>query len=158
LALHKAATRSAAAVKPRQSLGSDAGLFSSVRLRRRRPSRARLGSSNRSRQQPEEDQRQKEKTGDGRGGDLQGFHAHPRFLAVSLGDFQRQTESKPAEVEAAIRNSSWQPAELGRLECRKDFPYGRDWNGEFYATKQVRPVFVDEAAEIVVVTVHTYYF
>jgi len=47
---------------------------------------------------------------------------------------------------------------LGRLECRKDFPYGRDWNGSFYATKQVRPVFVDEAAEIVVVTVYTYYF
>jgi hypothetical protein len=47
---------------------------------------------------------------------------------------------------------------LGRLECRKDFPYGRDWNGSFYATKQVRPVFVDEAAEIVVVTVYTSYF
>ena len=46
----------------------------------------------------------------------------------------------------------------GRLECRKDFPHGRDWNGKFYATKQVRPVFVDEAAEIVVVTVYTYYF
>ena len=63
-----------------------------------------------------------------------------------------------AEVEAAIRTSPWQPAELGRLECRKDFPYGRDWNGNVYATKQVRPVFVDEAAEIVVVTVYTYYF
>ena len=63
-----------------------------------------------------------------------------------------------AEVEAAIRTSPWQPAELGRLECRKDFSYGSDWNGKFYATKQVRPVFVDEAAEIVVVTVYTYYF
>jgi hypothetical protein len=63
-----------------------------------------------------------------------------------------------AEVEDAIRTSPWQPAELGRLECRKDFPHGRDWNGKFYATKQVRPVFVDEAAEIVVVTVYTYYF
>jgi len=27
-----------------------------------------------------------------------------------------------------------------------------------YATKQVRPVFVEEATEIVVVTVYTYYF
>lgn len=27
-----------------------------------------------------------------------------------------------------------------------------------YATKQVRPVFVDEANEIVVITVYTYYF
>jgi hypothetical protein len=47
---------------------------------------------------------------------------------------------------------------LGRLEYRKDFPYGRDWNGKLYPTKQLRPVFVDEAAEIGVVTVYTYYF
>ena len=62
------------------------------------------------------------------------------------------------EVEATIRSSPWQPAELGRLECRKSFPHGGDWNGKSYATKQVRPVFVEEAAEIVVVTVYTYYF
>jgi ABC-type glucose/galactose transport system permease subunit len=31
-------------------------------------------------------------------------------------------------------------------------------NGEVYATKQVRPIFVEEAGEIVVVTVYTYYF
>jgi hypothetical protein len=41
---------------------------------------------------------------------------------------------------------------LGRLECRKDFAYGQDWNGRLYTTKQVRPIFVDEAHEIVVVT------
>ena len=63
-----------------------------------------------------------------------------------------------AEVENAIGTAAWQPAELGRLNCRKDFPYGKDWNGKVYATKQVRPVFVEEAAEIVVVTVYTYYF
>lgn len=63
-----------------------------------------------------------------------------------------------AEVEETIRTSRWDPAELGRLECRKDFPYGSNWNGSFYATKQVRPVFVEEATEVVVVTVYTYYF
>ncbi len=63
-----------------------------------------------------------------------------------------------AEVEDAIRTAAWQPAELGRLDCRKDLPYGKDWNGKTYATKQVRPVFVEEATEIVVVTVYTYYF
>jgi hypothetical protein len=62
------------------------------------------------------------------------------------------------EVIEAIRTSSWQPAELGRLECRKDFPYGREWNGKFYKTKQVRPVFVEEADEIVIVTVYSYFF
>ena len=49
-------------------------------------------------------------------------------------------------------------AELGRLECRKDFDYRKEWNTKFYATKQVRPVFVEEASELVVVTVYTYYF
>jgi hypothetical protein len=63
-----------------------------------------------------------------------------------------------AEVEEAIRTIPWDAAELGRLDCRKDFPYSREWNGKVYATKQVRPVFVEGAAEIVVVTVYTYYF
>lgn len=65
-----------------------------------------------------------------------------------------------AEVEAAIRTEPWQTASqgMGRLECRKDFAYGRGWNGKTYATKQVRPIFLDKAAEIIVVTVYTYYF
>lgn len=62
------------------------------------------------------------------------------------------------EVIEAIRMSQWQSAESGRLECRKDFSYGQVWNGRFYATKQVRPIFVDEVEEIVVVTVYSYYF
>jgi hypothetical protein len=63
-----------------------------------------------------------------------------------------------AEVKQAIRAGLWRPAELGRLECDRDFPFGRDWNGKVYGTKRVRPVFVDETTEIVVVTVYTYYF
>jgi len=49
------------------------------------------------------------------------------------------------EVEDAIRTVPWQSAELGRLDCRKDFAYGKEWNGKVYPTKQVRPVFVEEA-------------
>ena len=63
-----------------------------------------------------------------------------------------------AEVEEAVQTAPWQRTELGRLDCRKDFAYGKEWNRKIYATKQVRPVFVEEAAEIVVVTVYTYYF
>ena len=63
-----------------------------------------------------------------------------------------------AEVEEAIRTSPWNAAELGRLECQKDFSYGKEWNGKVYATKQIRPVFVEEAGQIVVITVYTYYF
>jgi hypothetical protein len=62
------------------------------------------------------------------------------------------------EVIEAIGTSSWQPATHGRLECRKDFAYGREWNGRFYTTKQVRPIFVEETTEIVVVTVYSYFF
>jgi hypothetical protein len=62
------------------------------------------------------------------------------------------------EVEEAIRTCAWGAAELGRLDCRKDFVYGRDWNRRVYATKQVRPVFVEESEKIVVITVYTYYF
>jgi len=61
------------------------------------------------------------------------------------------------EIEEAIRTSPWMPAELGRLDCRRNFPYGKEWNGKIYATKQVRPIFVEEAGEIVVITVYTYY-
>ena len=63
-----------------------------------------------------------------------------------------------AEVEDAIHTCAWGAAELGRLDCRKDFAYQREWNGKVYATKQVRTVFVDEAEKIVVITVYTYYF
>lgn len=62
------------------------------------------------------------------------------------------------EIVDAIQTSSWEPADLGRLECRKDLPFGREWNGKMYETKQVRPIFVQETGEIVVVTVYTYYF
>ena len=63
-----------------------------------------------------------------------------------------------AEVTEAIRTARWGRAELGRIDCRKDFPFNAIWNGVHYATKQVRPIFVDEPDEIVVVTVYVYYF
>jgi hypothetical protein len=44
------------------------------------------------------------------------------------------------------------------MECRKDFLFEAVWNGRHYATKQVRPVFVEEPNEIGVVTVYVYYF
>jgi hypothetical protein len=63
-----------------------------------------------------------------------------------------------AEVEKAIRTCPWGRAELGRWDCRKNHPYGQEWNGTIYRTKQVRPVFEHTAKEIVVITVYTYYF
>ena len=60
-----------------------------------------------------------------------------------------------AEVVEVIQTAVWEPIELDRLQCRKDFPFGEEWNGRFYQTKQVRPIFVEEADEIVVVTVYS---
>jgi len=34
------------------------------------------------------------------------------------------------EVEDTIRTAEWQPAELDRLEARKDFPFNAVWNGK----------------------------
>ena len=62
------------------------------------------------------------------------------------------------EVEAVIRTTEWQVNKRGRFESRKDFAYGEQWNGRIYEFKQVRPIFVEESDEIVVITVYTYYF
>jgi len=79
-----------------------------------------------------------------------------RLSAHALGYASKRGFTE-AEVEEAIRSCRWQPAELGRLECTKSFPFNREWNGKAYATKRVRPIFLEEADEIVVVTVYTYY-
>jgi hypothetical protein len=70
----------------------------------------------------------------------------------------RDRGAKEEEVVETIRTTPWIPVGSQRFECRKDFPYGVDWNGQFYATKQVRPIFVEEPSEIVVVTVYVYFF
>lgn len=62
------------------------------------------------------------------------------------------------EVKDTICNSGWEPSELGRLQCHKDFNFEKEWNSKFYTTKRVRPIFVEEKEEIVVITVYTYYF
>jgi hypothetical protein len=80
-----------------------------------------------------------------------------RLSGHALGHLDRRGTSE-GEIVAAIRTSPWQTAGLGRLECRKDFHYDAVWNGKHHRTKQVRPIFVEESDEIVVVTVYTYYF
>jgi hypothetical protein len=82
----------------------------------------------------------------------------PIRLSGHARDNLRYRGATEEEVKETIRTAPWGPAELGRLECRRDFPYGREWNRKVYATKRVRPIFVEEAGEIVVVTVYVYYF
>jgi hypothetical protein len=80
-----------------------------------------------------------------------------RLSAHALGYLDRRGFTR-TEVEETIRTAGWQPARGGRLEASKDFSHNTLWNGVFYATKRVRAIFVDEPAEIVVVTVYTYFF
>lgn len=61
------------------------------------------------------------------------------------------------EIEMAISTEKWKEARGNRFECRKEFAFDNIWNGKKYARKQVRPIFVEEEKEIVVVTVYTYY-
>ena len=75
--------------------------------------------------------------------------------AVQQLRFRGTTE---AEIIDTIVKVPWQPAENGRMECRKDYEFDAMWNGRHYATKQVRPIFVEESNQIVVVTVYVYYF
>lgn len=62
------------------------------------------------------------------------------------------------EVVAAIQVELWLPAESRQLECRQGFAFHAIWNRKFYATKRVRPIFVEKLDEIIVVTVYVYYF
>ena len=63
-----------------------------------------------------------------------------------------------AEAEEAIKKSPWEHSDKGRLECKMNIPYANLWNGKHYKTKQIRPIFVVEGDEIIVITVYTYYF
>ncbi len=62
------------------------------------------------------------------------------------------------DVIQTIRSSNWTDAERGRFECRMNFSFYREWNGTFYEAQQIRPIFVEEENEIIVVTVYVYYF
>lgn len=62
------------------------------------------------------------------------------------------------EVIEAIRSGIHEQAKHNRHLCRANFQFNGIWNGEHYPIKQVVPVIVEEADEIVVVTVYTFYF
>lgn len=62
------------------------------------------------------------------------------------------------EVIETIQTAPWQPAAMGRFECKKIFPYEKVWNKVYYKTKQIRPIFAEEEKEVVVITVYAYFF
>ena len=63
-----------------------------------------------------------------------------------------------AEVKEAVQKGVREPAKQGRELCRYNFPFDDFWQGKPYAIKQVAPVIKEEAEEIVVITLYTFYF
>jgi len=63
-----------------------------------------------------------------------------------------------SEVRETIERGLREPAKRGRFMYRRNFDYRAQWEGEYYAIKQVAPVVVEAENEIVVVTVYTFYF
>ena len=76
---------------------------------------------------------------------------HARLQCVERGATEQ-------EVLQAIRSGTQEPAKMGRILCRFNFPFGGMWQGKAYAVKQVAPIIKEEATEIVVITVYTFYF
>lgn len=70
----------------------------------------------------------------------------------------KERGTNEAEVREAIEQGSREFAKKGRELCRYNFAYGQLWQGTKYAIKQVAPVIKEEANEIVVITVYTFYF
>lgn len=69
----------------------------------------------------------------------------------------QQRGSSEQEVVETIQTAPWLDAERGRFECRRRVEFNREWNGKDYSTKEIRPIFAEEATEIVVITVYVYY-
>ena len=63
-----------------------------------------------------------------------------------------------SEVIRAIQHGVRESAKYGREMCRLNVEFHAEWQGRFYAIKQVAPVIVEEPGEVIVVTVYTFYF
>ena len=59
---------------------------------------------------------------------------------------------------ATVREGEPFPAKFGRQGFRRNFPFARTWRGQWYATKQVEAVAVQEEGSWLVITVVTRYF
>ena len=75
-----------------------------------------------------------------------------------------RSSSAPSEARARTKleppsnEAPREAAKRNRTLYRLNFQYQAEWQGKFYAIKQVAPVIVEEQNEIVVVTVYTFYF
>lgn len=77
------------------------------------------------------------------------FHARQRMK-------DRGTDEE--HIIEAIRGGEQEPTRSGRVMCRLNLEFKREWDGVYYPIQQVAPVIVEEDEQIVVVTVYTFHF
>jgi hypothetical protein len=62
------------------------------------------------------------------------------------------------EVVGTVEHGEAFAAKLGRTGFRRNFPFGREWRGRVYQTKQVEAYAVHEDSGWLVITIITRYF
>ena len=62
------------------------------------------------------------------------------------------------EVIATVQQGERFPAKYGRTGFRRNFPFGKTWRDQTYATKQVEAYAIQEGEGWLVITVITRYF
>jgi hypothetical protein len=84
-----------------------------------------------------------------------------KVIVISAHATQRmqQRGATATEVEQAIRNEQWRPAQRGKWQVKERRPFGgiSPVNQRTYAFKAVEVIFADNPDAIVVVTVKVYY-
>ena len=81
----------------------------------------------------------------------------PVVLSRHARDRLADRDTTEQEVIQAIRNQPWVPVDEGRFGVTEWYPFGREHKGRFYAGKDVRPIFEEEADRVVVVTLYAYF-
>lgn len=85
-------------------------------------------------------------------------HLKPIRLSAHAHAQCRERGASPEEVVKAVREGDCEPAKRGRSLYRYNVEFNRMWHDHRYAVKQVAAVVAEEADELVVVTVYTFYF
>ena len=62
------------------------------------------------------------------------------------------------EVEATVAAGERFPVRFGRTGFRRNFPFGGDWRGRRYRSKQIEAFAVEEDGDWLVITVLVRYF
>ena len=79
------------------------------------------------------------------------FHPHARDRLAERG-------ATEMEVITTVNDGERFPVKFGRTGFRKNFPFGGQWRGRLYATKQVEAYAVEENEKWLIITVIVRFF